>query len=316
MALGITQGQLAALNTMITKVAEQGFKDDTTENNWGEMFVEKKQTDRTENNRIAWIRDFAKLSEINSPYDNAVRKDLISDYLEFQMRYFADGLRISSVDANLDVEKMGWMQKAKQIGIGARMHVTELVIEVISTATAIAAYDGDMWFGNTHPRGGTTYDNLLAGDFSATTLAAGVIAMGRFPDDLGDPMNLKPNFLLLPDNPDYMVLAPVLLRSNTVPGSTVGNVNPYEGLVQNYKFESRSISSGDSDKDDWYLFKTDGFQKPMYHVGLRGYDTPTITNNMMEIQSSKWNKIYEWKLEIYHTVVPTFPFLGIKYVGA
>ena len=311
----LTPGELAALSTAITRSVITSFQNPDPMLNWGKDFV-RKQVLNSESEKVFWLLDWAKLSERLSFYDDTARKDIKAQYMDVKMRHFSDAVQIPSLEANLDTQKAGWLQKAKDIGTTFVKHLTEMIIEYVKDGTTNLTWDGKYYFDGDHPTGygSGVYDNLLAGDISQTTLIAAKVAMSRFQNNLGEEMGLIPNKLLITVNDEAK--ARILLNSTYIPYSSVGEVNPVQNIVQDMIVEARNISTGDTNYDDWYVFCTNFTEKPFIHLGLKGYDTPMITNNMALINQSQWNKIYEWKAEISEAIACTFPFLGIKTVGA
>jgi len=313
--MALTPGELNSLSVAITRSVVTSFENPDPALNWGGNFT-REYILNSEAEKVAWLEDFASLVETSTWYDLAPLVGMKAQYMDVKMRHFKAGVYLPSLEANLDVQKVGWLQKAKDIGTVFAKHLTELVIGYIKDGTTNMTWDGKYYFDDDHPTGyGTgTYGNLLAGDISQTTLTAAKVAMSRFQNNLGEPMGLVPNQLITTVNDEAK--ARILVNSTYIPYSTNGEVNPVQNIVSNMIFEARDISTGDSNYDDWYVFCTNFPEKPFLHVGLKGYNIPNITNNLADINKPSWNGIYEWLGKISHNVACTFPFLGIKTVGA
>jgi len=306
-------GQVKALSIAVQASIIAGWQN--MNSGWGDQFgFFTPVTVDNESFTYVWIQDFAQIQTKSTFYDTLTRRALLSQKITATMKHYGDAVAVPTLEANL-TKTVNFIDKAQDVGRILRNHPTELARAFIAGGTSNELlYDAQYLYDDAHPRGGTTFDNLLAGDISATTLTAARVAMMRFPSDTGEAMGLIPNVLLCTVDSEYT--ARQLINSTTIPGSTVGELNPLQGIVANIVAEAKSISTGDADFDDWYIFATQYSVKPFFLFNLMGYETPQITDNTYILNSSDSNKILTIQAEISHTVYPTYPFLTVKMVGA
>lgn len=308
-----TPSQILALDQAIIAAIQTGWQD--LGNSWAEQFGFLQDiTVSNETFTYPWIQDFSQIQEKNSYYDVLGTRIPQSNYLTASIKHYGDRVSLPSLEVNLE-QSLDWISKAADIGRQMRQLPTKLTRDFIGGATAnFTLYDGAYYYANSHSRGGTTYDNLLSGDLSATTLTASKVAMSRFPDDTSMEMGVMPNCILIA--PDNEYTARQLIRSTTVTSAS-GDLNPLQGIVENIIVESRANSTlFSADYDDVYFFATQYQQKPFFRFNLSGYSDISITNNLDKISDPDWNKMYIWQVEQSLRIYPTYPFLSVKLVGA
>lgn len=130
-----------------------------------------------------------------------------------------------------------------------------------STASYGAGYDGLSFFNDAHVDPGasytTTQDNKLATAFSADNFKAARIAAAKFRDDIGQPVGLSHNLLVVPVDLEWEAMQ--ITRNPQVYGNTDLDINPYAGVVR-----ALVAPGGWLDTTAWYLIDDSMPIKPLY----------------------------------------------------
>jgi len=305
--------QSANLIPYVTRNMNQGFTQVSPQGNWAAPLWRTEAMNK-ETGTYEWFQQTTELESRANFYTPVDMKTPHAEILDITMEYYAAGIAIPRLEAQLDAENK-WIQKAQKIGVLAQNHTTDMALAAIRAGTSTTIYDGQNWFDNSHPRGGTTFDNLLGGDLSTTTIVTAKVAMGRFPDDLGNASNHQPDSILVAGEFEYT--AKSIVNNTLSPTLTAHTENVLKGIVSTVWTDSRIPSSED---DDWYAFCTSSpfGDKPMLHVEFRPgtVPNPEITNNSQMWGKEGWNQFYEFAIRYNHNLVILDPRLAIKFVGA
>ena len=133
-------------------------------------------------------------------------------------------------DDNLGIYK----PQAEMAGHSAKQLPDEIVFEVVNKGFTSLCYDGQYFFDTDHPVAGQSVSNRGTKRLSIASLAAAEasygaarIAMGRFTDDEGRPLNITPNVLLVP-----VALQDVANLLMTMDKFADDSPNPYKGTAK------------------------------------------------------------------------------------
>lgn len=186
-------------------------------------------------------------------------------------------------------------------------HPEKLMIDFLLNGDVATAYDGVAFFSDVSaPR---TFDNLLAG--TGTTLAqmevdlnAALVAMAKFTDDQGEPLNLRGNLIVCPMALENNFRR--LVQSTSDPTATGGveTFNPYAG---------RFTVIGDSrldadDANDWYLLSTNEIIKPFV------FSMRQAAENRFEKKNG--TKSWIWSADYRGNAGYGLPHLAVKTVNS
>jgi len=132
------------------------------------------------------------------------------------------------------------------------------------------AYDGVAFFHSTH-------GNLGSAALSEVTLATAVSAMRSQTNEMGQPLSIRPKYLVVP--PELEFTAKRIVNSTEVhipgTGSTAaygqGNYNAVRGIVEVI------VEDYLTDSNDWYLFADPNQYRPGFRVAfLQGRESPSL----------------------------------------
>ena len=304
----LTPGELNALDNMVRQSIDKSWRNADSSKTWGNDLLTQHYMDRLEE-KFTWIEDWAVFKKRNRHEEIEV-SELKASTMDVKIQHWAQGLRVSVYDAELRPDSQ-LLQRAGQLGVEAALLPTRMLVDFIRDGESTKTWDGVNYFANTHPRGGTTYDNLLSGDLSKDTLVTALVTMRRFPDDLGEPMNIMGNTLVIPPELEYE--AKELVHNTLSSEQYYNKENVLNGVIKNIYTDARFTVSED---DDWYLFATSEPVKPFLHLRLKGFSPVKITSKIdAKDENVLFTKQYEWYAEVDEAVTPTFPFLGLKVVG-
>lgn len=182
---------------------------------------------------------------------------------------------------DLDDDQTGALQMfPQQLAQRIMMHPQILMVDLLINGDSALAYDGVAFFSDVSaPR---TIDNLLAG--TGTTLAqletdlnSALVAMAKFADDQGEPLNINGSMIVCPKALERQFRR--LVQSQFDASASIQGVyNPYSDIqvVASPKLDA-------DDANDWYLLAANEPIKPLVFQ-LRKAAEPTMekTNHSKE----------------------------------
>lgn len=135
------------------------------------------------------------------------------------------------------------------LGRSARVSIETTIWNIVNNGFGTTTTpDGQALYSNSHVlRGGGTYDNLVSGDLSISTLETAVNMFDDMIDDRGLPIEIGPTKIVFPTNLRWLVYEILKsdLRSDTAENATNAFKQiSLDGVMSKYL-------SGD---DDWFLF--------------------------------------------------------------
>lgn len=203
----------------------------------------------------AWLGTVPKMREW---IDERVPRGLLASDFTITNKHYEASLAVDK--DTLEDDKYGMIgPRVKNLAQEAGRHPDELVFTLLNLGHSTAAFDGTNFFADTRTIGESgNIDNLLgmacSGD--ATEVRAGikaaVIAMRKYKDDRGRPMNLKPDAIICP--PDMEML----IREALLP-SIAGTHRPEEAYVKEIIASPWLTSTV-----DWYMLCTAMVLKPIF----------------------------------------------------
>lgn len=195
---------------------------------WSKVAMEVPSTGKQ--NDYAWLSNFPKMRKWIG--EKAVKALSASKYTvvndDFEATVEVD--RNDIEDDNLGIYK----PQAEMAGFSAAQLPDELVFAAVDAGFSKECYDGQFFFDTDHPVGKGVVSNKGTAPLSCDTLAAARAsygaartAMGKFKDDEGRPLNVRPNILLVP--PALEDTANLLM---TVDKLEDGKPNPYKNTAE------------------------------------------------------------------------------------
>lgn len=207
---------------------------------------------------------------------------------------------------DIDDDQIGVLSRIPELLVKRIMaHPEKLLIALLTGGTTGLAYDGVAYFSDVS--GARTVDNLLAG--TGTTLAqmeadlnAALVAMAKFPDDQGEPLNIQGDMIVCPKALGNKFRR--LVNSQTDPtASAQGTFNPYAG-----KFTVIEDARLDAvDANDWYLLASSEIFQPLV-LSMREEAKP-------EIEKVPGTKTYNMSADGRYNVGYGLPLLAVKTVN-
>lgn len=207
---------------------------DATPANWSKVAMLVPST--SAQNNYDWIDRFPKMREWLG--DKVVQALKAHQYTIINKDYEAT----VGVDRNdIEDDNLGiYGPMAQEAGFSAKQWPDELIADLLNGAFAAECYDGQYFYDDDHPVGGTdayaatTASNLGTTALSAATLALAIASYGAartaimgFKDDQGRPLGLIPN--LLEVSPALEAYGKVLCYGDFL---VDGSSNPYKGSAE------------------------------------------------------------------------------------
>lgn len=167
------------------------------------------------------------------------------------------------VDRNhIEDDQVGiYAPQAQSAGYSSAQLPDELVYEAVNLSFTRRCFDGQYFFDTDHPVGDTVVSNKMTKALSAATRAAADasygaarLAMRKFKDEEGRPLNITPNVLLVP--PALEATAKILLNNPKLEDDTP---NPYQGTAT-LVVDARLTSD-----TQWFLLDTTRPVKPFIY---------------------------------------------------
>jgi phage major head subunit gpT-like protein len=277
--------------------------------NWAKGFVTKVTTDQDTIN-LPFVESIARLN-LGARGVATPLRNILGGNASIEVAKYEDGFEVSFHDIASDRLDL-YVARAQDLATAAALLVRDLVSDALrlGDTAAYLMYDGQNYFANAHPKGGTTFDNLLAGALDSANYQATRTAMRRFPSDAGaaDPLGMVPSHLVVP--PDLEYTAMELMNNSFVPGGQ----GEAEQIIRGMSEVVVDVKL--TDTNDWYVVKADGAVKPFVHVQKQGFapfqvfragDDPEGDAHKREVLQI-WGRTYE-------TVYPTRPEFAIKVVN-
>lgn len=181
-------------------------------------------------NDYAWLSGFPKMQKWVG--EKAVKALSASKYSIVNNDFEAT----VEVDRNdIEDDQLGiYKPQAEMAGYSAKQLPDEIVFGLVNGGFTSLCYDGQYFFDVDHLVKDASVSNKGAAALSVATQAAaaagygaGRIAMGKFKDDEGRPLNITPNVLLVP-----VALQDVANAMMTSERLEDGKVNPYKGTAK------------------------------------------------------------------------------------
>jgi phage major head subunit gpT-like protein len=151
----------------------------------------------------------------------------------------------------------------EQLAQRVMVHPEKLMVDLLINGDSATAFDDVAFFSNVS--GKRTIDNLLAGTGVDTLaklkadLTAAMVAMAKFSDDQGEPLNIKGNMIVCPVALENDFLSLVNSAADPTAAGGVNTYNPFSG-----KFTVIGDPRLDADDaNDWYLLATNEIMKPL-----------------------------------------------------
>ena len=200
---------------------------DAAPTQWAKVAMEVPSTGKQ--NDYAWLSRFPKMRKWIG--EKAVKALAASKYTIINDDFEAT----VEVDRNdIEDDQLGiYKPQAEMAGASAAQLPDELVFAAVDAGFTAECYDGQSFFDTDHPVGKGVVSNKGTKALSCASLAAARasygaarIAMGKFKDEEGSPLNERPNILLVPtalqDEANLLM---------TVDRLEDGKPNPYKGTA-------------------------------------------------------------------------------------
>lgn len=211
----------------------------------------------TSQNIYAWLSKFPKMQkwvgEKNVKALEAYKYSIVNDDFEATVE----------VDRNdIDDDNLGiYSPQAQMAGESAKQLPDEIVMDLVNGGFTKQCFDGQYFFDANHSVGGVNVSNKGTKALSAASSAAADasfgaarVAMRRFKDNEGRPLNITPNILLVGPALETTALK---LRNAEFLGAT--DANPYRGTFD-VVVDARITSD-----TAWYLLDTTKAVKPFIY---------------------------------------------------
>lgn len=234
-------------------------------------------------------------------------RELLDFNYEIRNLPFYGGFMIDKNDLRDD--KLGaYEMRVRDLPVKMEEYKRQLISKLITGGTTGKAFDGIAFFSDA--TGVRTIDNLLGGT-GVDTLAKiradilqAIIAMAKFQDSNGDPMNIVPDTIVTP--------VAAVADFETVVGSN-GDASSTNPALKNPfgKFNFTVISDPRLDAidvNDWYMFCTKGIMKP-FVLQIREDVRPVLDDTYVKMTK----KLY-YSAELDGNAGYGLPQLGIKMV--
>ena len=138
-------------------------------------------------------------------------------------------------------------------------HPEKLIVDLLINGDSNLAYDGLAFFANR-----SVNDNLLSGNGTTlanldTDLNSALVALAKFKDDQGEPLNIRGNMIVCPVALENTFRRLVESKADPTASGGVDTYNPYSGrftVVSDPRLDA-------DDANDWYLLATNEVVKPL-----------------------------------------------------
>ncbi|MBL8049204.1 MAG: Mu-like prophage major head subunit gpT family protein [Chthonomonas sp.] len=176
--------------------------------------------------------------------------------------------------------------RIRDLAFRVATHRTQLVIEALLTGNTQLGSDGVAFFGSAHPQGAGTLSNISADDLAEASLTAAINAMMILPDDVGVPLGILPDTLVV--GPKNQWLASELVQSPVVryAGNAVDTAasTPYVNALYGKLNVVVTPFIAGTNEDRWYLLDT---KRPMRGVILQQRSDVPVEFTAMEGSDSE-----------------------------
>lgn len=208
-------------------------------------------------NDYAWLSGFPKMQKWVG--EKAVKALAASKYSIVNDDFEAT----VEVDRNdIEDDQLGiYKPQAEMAGFSSKQLPDEIVFGLVNGGFAALCYDGQYFFDVDHPVANASVSNKGTKQLSAASQAAAMasygaarIAMGKFKDDEGRPLNITPTVLLVPVA--LQDIAFTLMNSDRLDD---GKANPYKGTAKVV------VAPWLTSDTAWYLLDTSKPVKPFIY---------------------------------------------------
>ncbi len=157
-------------------------------------------------------------------------------------------------DDQLDLIRLRIRDLAYRIAV----HRQQIVVEALAAGFTATGYDGLSIFNTSHPTGTTTYGNRTTEGLSGASLATAINSMMCVPDDMGVPLGIVPDTLVVGPKTQWtateLVESPVAVYKASDSDTTPSNnyKNAFQGKL---RVVVSPFLTGASD-DYWFLIDT------------------------------------------------------------
>lgn len=201
---------------------------DTAPSNWEKVAMKIVST--TTQNDYAWLSKFPKMRAWVG--DKNV-KALEAFKYSIPNRDFEATVEVDRND--IEDDQLGiYAPQAQMAGFSAKQLPDEIVMDLINASFVSLCFDGQYFFDIDHMAGGVAVSNKGTKALSAASSAAAEasfgaarLAMRKFKDDEGRPLNITPNVLLVPP-----ALETTALKLRNSEFLAVNDNNPYRGTFE------------------------------------------------------------------------------------
>ena len=284
----VTSDFLEGLRTTFRALFATEFQAALAFQGWREFVLEVPSD--SEQNSYNWFGTVPRMTDVTQ--DTVAISDLGKYNFSIVNREFQAALEVSR--AALERDRLSLITpRIGQLGLEAARHPGELAMELIKDNPT--CFTGKAYFANDHVIGKSgTIDNLFNGTGVTpvsirTDLNTARSAMRKFKDDQGRPMNLTPNFIMVPVELEYAMVAALTAETVGLSGTTPILPPTNDGL---YKVNNYTIMVNPYlvDNNNWYAFHVGaGANRPViYQVEkapvLEGDTNPNSRENIIQRQ--------------------------------
>ena len=196
-------------------------------------------------------------------------------------------------DDQLDMIRL----RIRDLALRVAAHRQQIVVEALSGGFTATGYDAVSFFNTAHPiPGGTTYSNRTTSPLDATALGEAISTMMLAPDDVGQPLGIVPDTLVVgPKNlwaAIELVDSPVVVYKPSAVDSTPATpyLNAFHGKL---KIVASPFLTGSAD-DYWFLLDT---KRPIRGVILQQRSDVPVEFSALEASSGSESA---WMRDRYH----------------
>jgi phage major head subunit gpT-like protein len=250
----ITTAALRALRTTISTIFQGAYSNTAT---WSDR-VATVVSSTTASNTYKW---FLKTLKLREWLGERVIQNLESTSYTLRNKRWEGTVEIDRDDVeddNIGVHS----PMISELGEAARRHPDRLIVDLLRNGELNECFDGQFFFDTDHPvklndaSGGTYSNYFTATPLTAANYEAVRAAMMSRVDDVGDPLEVMPNLLIVP--PQLGSLAKRILKNETVNEGGVAVPNVNQGTAEILELVELS-----NDPTVWYLLCTSKAIKPI-----------------------------------------------------
>lgn len=286
-----------------------------TKNNWAPALAQKITAIKEEID-LPFVNDSGKLilGERGIP---PREETLLGEKLTIKLQQWGAAIIVSIFDVSED-DTGEIARKAKAVGSDQITWMMEQMAEIwaLGETNNRLMHDGLSLFDNIHPKGGTTFDNLLTGVLDPDNYQAAKVAMARVPSDLGPtiPTNNKPSHLIVPSE---LGKAAAELIFNKQLGSQADVSGRTALQTENIFINEVQVIETPflTDPNDWYLIDSNDKRKAFLFAVHRDFGPKVLAFTDPKDENVNIRKQFKWTIEIQQVLHPTKPELHFKFVN-